>query len=121
MSWRDFLRRDELDSSALLALARQRFPNRSGEVAARVIMIFHVKFRIGSSHLLPSARLLEDLGFDGMDISKMIGAVEKEFACQFHDDDLERGMTLDGLIAKVEKASVQQSAGGNAAAPRASA
>jgi acyl carrier protein len=103
------------------ALAHGRCPNRRREIAARVMMVFHAKFRVGSRHLLPTARLVDDLGFDDMDFIQMIRAVEKEFTCQIRAEDLERGATLDDLIACVEKASVQQSAGGNAAPPRASA
>jgi acyl carrier protein len=121
MSWRDYFKREQLDSAALQALAQKRFPNRRGEIAARVMMVFHAKFRVGSRHLLPSARLVDELGFDDMDFIQMIRSVEKEFTIKIRAEDLERGATLDDLIACVENASVQPSAGGNAASPRASA
>ena len=84
-------------------------------------MVLHAKFRVGNRHLLPSARLVEDLGFDDMDLILMIRAVEKEFTFQIRADYLERGATLDDLMACVERASVQQPAGDGAASRRAPA
>ena len=107
MSWRDYFKRELLDSAALQALAHERFPNRRGEIAARVLTIFHAKFRVGSRYLVPSARLVDDLGFDDMDFIQMIRAVEEEFTVQISVEDLESGMTLDDLMACVERASVQ--------------
>lgn len=108
MSWRDLFKRERLDNAALQALARERFPNRSEEVAARVMAVFHTQYRFGSRHLLPSARLAEDLGFDDLDFFDMIKTIEKEFMFQIPVEDFERGASLDDLIACVEKASVQQ-------------
>ena len=119
MSWRDHFKREQLDSAALLALARDRFPSRQGDMAARVLKIFHADFRTPSKHLVPSARLVEeDLGFDDMDLFQMIKAVEKEFTIEIRYEDLEPEAALDDLIACVEKANVHQSAGGNADVPR---
>jgi acyl carrier protein len=103
MSWRDYFKREQLDATVLQALARERFPNHSGEVAGRVMMVFHAQFRVGSKHLLPNARLVEDLGFDDFDFIEMIKAVEREFKFQIRLEDLERGATLDGLIECVER------------------
>ena len=110
MSWRDYFKREQLDTTALQALARERFPNHSGDVAGRVMTIFHAQFRVGSKHLLPSARLVEDLGFDDLDFVEMIKIVEREFKFQIRLEDLKRGATLDDLIECVERRSVQPDA-----------
>jgi len=120
MSWRAFFKREQLDTTALQALARARFPSRRSETATRVMNVLHTKFRIGSRYLLPSARLVQDLGFDDTDFFQMLSAIEKEFTVQIPFEELESKMTLNDFIACVEKTSVQQFAGGNAASPRAS-
>jgi acyl carrier protein len=108
MSWRDLFKREQLDNAALQALARERFPNRSEEVTARVLKVLHIQFRTGSKYLLPGAKLVTDLGFDDLDFSDMIEAIEKEFAIQIPVDVFEQGVSLDDLITFVEKVSIQQ-------------
>ena len=108
MNWRDLFKRERFDGAALLALARERFPNRSEEVAARVLTVFHTQFRFGRRHLHPSARLAEDLGFDDLDFFEMLKDLEKEFKIQIPVEGFERGATLDDLMACIEQTSVQQ-------------
>jgi acyl carrier protein len=106
MGWRDLFKRKQLDNVALQALARERFPNRSAEVTARVLKVFHTQYHFGSKYLLPNARLVTDMGFDDLDFFDMIGAIEKEFAIQMPVDDFEQGVSLDDLITCVEKVSM---------------
>lgn len=109
MGWRDFFKREQLDNAALEALARERFPNRSAEVTARVLKVFNTQYHFGSKYLLPSARLVTDLGFDDLDFFDMIEAIEKEFAIQIPVDDFEKVVSLDDLITCVEKVSIGNS------------
>lgn len=113
VSWRNFFRRERLDCDALQSLARERFPNRSDEVAARVLKVLHTKYRFGSRHLFPRARLAVDLGFDDLDFFDMIKAIEEALDLQIPVDDFGRASTLDDLIASAEKANVQQDGAAN--------
>ena len=102
MSWRDYFKREQLDSAQLQALACERFPSHSGEVAGRVMIVLHAQFRVESSHLLPRARLVEDLGFDDLDFIEMVKAVEREFRFPLRLEGLKRGATLDDFVKCVE-------------------
>lgn len=109
MGWLDIFKREQLGNAALQALARERFPNRSEEVIARVLKVLYTQFQTGSKCLLPGAKLVTDLGFDDLDFFDMIESIEKEFALQIPVDDFEKGVSLDDLVTCVEKVSIQQS------------
>ena len=58
---------------------------------------------VDKGHVVPTARLNEDLGFDSLDAVELIMALEETFDIEISDDEAEKVTTVQQVIDCVEK------------------
>jgi acyl carrier protein len=82
------------------------------EILGKVVRIIVEQLGVNPAQVIPTARLIEDLGADSLDLVELIMAVEEEFALkEIPDEDAVKVKTvgdLVNLIARLQKAGVSK-------------
>lgn len=71
-------------------------------VQKRVERILVEHLGIADTKLTPSARFIDDLGADSLDVVEIVMALEEEFAIEIGDEDAEQLTTVGKLYQYIE-------------------
>jgi acyl carrier protein len=64
--------------------------------------IIENKFGISPKDYTDESNFKEDLGCDSLDVIDLVMEIEKEFNISIHDSDIEKILTVEGLINYVK-------------------
>jgi len=76
--------------------------NRS-EILSKVKKIVSDKLGVEESKVTESAKLIDDLGADSLDLVDLVMDLESEFGVKVDDADLERISTIKDVVDYIEK------------------
>lgn len=83
-----------LSLTALLAQTNAKPAAQNATIERRVNAVIAHHLEIKPERVVPSARLIEDLGADSLDLVELIMAFEEEFNIEIPDDDAEKFFTV---------------------------
>jgi acyl carrier protein len=64
----------------------------------RVKLIIVDELFVEESDLIPSAKLIEDLGADSLDIVELVMRFEEKFSIEIPDEDAEKWVTVQDVV-----------------------
>jgi NADH dehydrogenase (ubiquinone) 1 alpha/beta subcomplex 1 len=82
---------------AIRGFSSQTFLDRS-EVSERVLGVLKNFEKVQASKITETAKFIEDLGLDSLDVVEVVMAVEEEFVIEIPDSEAERLMTPAQVI-----------------------
>ena len=85
------------------AKKKSRKTRSSGSVEDRIKRIIVNELGVDESAVLPSARLVEDLGADSLDEVELVMAIEESFKFEITDDDCKKIFTVKDLTDYVRR------------------
>ena len=68
------------------------------ELLTKIKPIFAKQFEIPEHKIIPTAKLIDDLGADSLDTVELTMALEEEFNIEIPDEDAEKINTVDELL-----------------------
>ncbi|KAG9411502.1 acyl carrier protein [Aphanomyces cochlioides] len=83
--------------AAVRAFSAQTFLDR-GEVSERVLNVLKNFEKTDAAKITETAKFIEDLGLDSLDVVEVVMAVEEEFVIEIPDNEAERLLTPAQVI-----------------------
>ena len=76
--------------------------SRSATVEGRVKQIIVEELGVEKEKVVPTARLVEDLGADSLDVVELVMALEEAFDFEIPEDDAEKFRTVEDIVRYVQ-------------------
>ena len=74
------------------------------DIEAKVKEIIVEQLGVNADQVTPEAKMIEDLGADSLDAVELVMAIEEEFEIEVPDDEAEKLVAVNDIIAHVTKA-----------------
>ena len=71
-------------------------------VFEKVKAIIQEQLSVESDEIVPTARFLEDLGADSLDIVELIMALEEAFSIEIPDEDVEKVVCVGDVVEYIQ-------------------
>lgn len=68
----------------------------------RICDIIATGLKVEKEKVVPKARLLDDLGADSLDSSEIVMALEEEFNIDISEDDAEKFVHVEDIVAYIQ-------------------
>lgn len=81
----------------------KRKPNTVDSVETRVRQVIVDSGCIGEENITNSAKLMDDLGLDSLDVVEVFMGLEDEFGIEIPDDDMDACTTVQGVVAYINE------------------